>query len=284
MRALTPDDTLCGGYRIAHGTHGPADGAPVVLLHGTPSFGMIWRDVVPRLTAAGRQVLLFDLLGYGHSERPRDPGADTSVAGQVPVLARLFEVWGLGDAHLVAHDIGGAVAMRFTLAHPRAVRSLTLIDTVSFDSWPSPRTRAQMQAGLERLIAAPDGEHRAHFRQWLQSAVHDPANLPAHALDAYLEMIAGPVGQASLFQHQVAHYDSRYTQEIAGRLPELAEGRPVQLIWGAEDAWQDPSYARRLQAAIPGSELHWLAACGHFAPEEKPGEIAELVQRFTAPD
>jgi pimeloyl-ACP methyl ester carboxylesterase len=281
MRHLTPDDVLIDGQRIAHGVHGPADGAPVVLLHGTPSFSMIWRAVVPELTAAGRRVHLCDLLGYGHSERPRDPTVDTSVAGQVGVLARLFETWGLADAHVVAHDIGGAVAMRFTLAHPDSVRSLTLIDTVSFDSWPSPRTRRQMQAGLDRLISAPDAEHRAHFRQWLQSAVHDPANLSGETLEAYLEMIAGPVGQASLFQHQVAHYDSRYTEEISQRLRELSQGRPVQLIWGAADAWQDPAYAERLHAGIPGSQLHWLDACGHFAPEEKPAEIAALVRTFT---
>lgn len=279
MRTLTPENVLIHGHRIAFGSHG--EGEPVVLLHGTPSFSLIWRDVVPGLTAAGRRVYLFDLLGYGHSERPQDTAVDTSVAAQVDVLTALLAHWGLGDAHIVAHDIGGAVAQRFAVFHRERVRSLTLIDTVSFDSWPSERTRQQMAAGLDALMRAPDEEHRAHFRDWLLTAVHDPANLEREVLDAYIDMISGPVGQPSLFQHQVAHYDPRYTNALTDRLAEIGE-RPVQLIWGADDAWQVIDWAYKLQAAIPGAALHVLEECGHFAMEERPEAITQLIIDFTA--
>ncbi len=282
MRALTPDDVVVNGHRIAHGVHG--DGPPVVLVHGTPSFSYVWRNVVPQLTAAGRRVHLFDLLGYGHSERPADPDADTSAAGQVDVLATLIEHWGLvGHAHIVAHDIGGAVAQRLAVFRPSCVRTLTLIDSVSFDSWPSPRTREQMQYGLDRLMKAPDDEHRSHFRSWIQSTVYDPAQLPTEVLDSYVDMIAGPLRQPSFFQHQVAHYDSRYTQELTDRLAEIGT-RPVQLIWGGDDRWQVLDWAHKLHAAIPGSQLHVLERCGHFAMEDRPEAIASMVLDFTAGD
>ena len=279
MSALTPDNVLIDGHRIACGEHG--DGEPVVLLHGTPSFSLVWRDVVPGLTAAGRRVYLFDLLGYGNSERPRDPGVDTSVTGQVGVLTRLMDHWGLDDAHIVAHDIGGAVAQRLAVFHRERVRSLTLIDSVSFDSWPSQRTREQMQAGLEQLMRAPDASHRAHFREWLLTTVHNAASIDEATLEAYLDMISGPIGQPSLFQHQVAHYDPRHTSELTDRLAEIGE-RPVQLIWGAEDRWQVIGWAHRLQAAIPGAALHVLEECGHFAMEECPEAITRLVLDLTA--
>lgn len=278
MSELTPDNALLDGQRIACGVHG--EGAPMVLLHGTPSFSWIWRNVAPALVAAGHRVYLFDLLGYGNSERPRDPGVDTSVAAQVDVLIALMDHWGLADAHIVAHDIGGAVAQRLGVFHRERVRSLTLIDTVSFDSWPSQRTREQMKAGIEQLTQAAADVHRAHFRDWLLTTVHDPANLAEETLTAYLDMISGPVGQASLFQHQVAHYDCRYTSELTDRLAELGE-RPVQLIWGAEDRWQQLDWAHQLRDAVPGAELHVLEQCGHFAMEERPDSIARLVVDFT---
>lgn len=278
IRALTPDNAIIDGHRIAHGVHG--DGPPVVLIHGTPSFSYIWRNVVPELSAAGRRVHVFDLLGFGHSERPVDPAVDTSVAGQVDVLLALLDRWGLADGHVVAHDIGGAVAQRLAIFHPERVRTLTLIDTVSFDSWPSERTREQMSAGLDRLMKAPDEEHRAHFRDWIRTTVADPAAMPEVALTAYVDMIAGPVGQASLFQHQVAHYDPGYTAELTDRLGELGE-RPVQLLWGADDRWQVPDWAHRLHRAIPGAALHLLDDCGHFAMEDRPRAIARYIIDFT---
>ncbi|RIA55058.1 alpha/beta fold hydrolase [Dichotomicrobium thermohalophilum] len=278
MVNLTPESTLIGGYRIACGVRG--DGPPVILLHGTPSFSYIWRNVAPRLAERYR-VHLFDLLGFGHSERPADPAVDTSVAAQMPVLTALMDHWGLSDAHIVAHNIGGAVAQRFGIVLRDRVRSLTLIDTVSFDSWPSPRTRQQMQGGLEKLIRAPEAQHRAHFRNWLESAVADVDSFHKGALDVYLDMISGPVGQASFFQHQVAHYDPRYTQEIADRVWELGS-KPVQLIWGETDTWQAVDWAYKLRETILDSELYILPACGHFAMEDRPEDVAQLVTDFIA--
>jgi len=55
---------------------------------------------------------------------------------------------------------------------------------------------------------------------------------------------------------------------------------PVQILWSEKDVWQVISWAHRLHAAIPGSNLHILPDCGHFAMEDKPEEIAELVLSF----
>ncbi|WP_170412600.1 alpha/beta fold hydrolase [Ruegeria atlantica] len=277
MAHLVSDHTLIKNLRIAHGTHG--EGVPVVLIHGTPSSSYIWRDVLPELVAAGYKIHLFDLAGFGLSERPWDRAIDTSVTGQVPILEGLLDLWGLKDAHIIAHDIGGAVAQRFALQTPQRVRSLTLIDIVSFDSWPSKRTRQQMQAGLETLINASDADHRAHFSEWLRSAVQNKQRLEDTSLSTYLEFISGPIGQSSLFQHQICHYSPHHTNDIAPRYGELA-ALPVQLIWGADDAWQVVDWAYKLHTAIPGSELHVLEDCGHFAMEDQPEQISALLIDF----
>lgn len=279
MSSLADENVLIDGHRIACAVLGA--GEPVVLIHGTPSSSYIWREVAPFLVQAGYKVHVFDLLGYGASERPFGLDADTSVSGQVPVLEALMKHWGLRSAHIVAHDIGGAVAQRFCIFHSEQARTLTLIDTVSFDSWPSRRTNEQMKAGIDALIKKPDADHRAHFREWLVSTVVHKERFAAGALDIYLDLITGPVGQASLFQHQVAHYDHKHTSGITDRLAELGE-IPVQILWGADDAWQVVDWAHKLHAAIPGSRLHVLPKCGHFAMEDQPEKISELLIGFLA--
>lgn len=277
MTPIVDRHVLIHNTRIAFGAQG--EGAPVVLIHGTPSSSYIWRNIAPKIAAAGFHAHVYDLLGYGRSERPWDPAIDTSVTGQVAILEGLLAHWGLETAHIVSHDIGGGVAQRFAVAAPERVRSLTLIDVVSRDSWPSKRTREQMRAGLDAMITAPDAAHRAHFREWLLSTVEHKQAFEEDALAVYLDDISNPVGQGSLFQHQVAHYDPKHTAEISERLGELA-ATPAQIIWGANDAWQVVDWAHKLHAAIPGSELTIIDDCGHFAMEDQPEEIATLLVDF----
>jgi len=277
MNHIATDNVLINGTRIAHGVHGI--GEPVVLIHGTPSSSYIWRNVMPPLVNAGFKVHVFDLLGYGLSERPWNPMTDTSMTAQVPVLEGLLDHWGLDTFHLVAHDIGGGIAQRFGIQSLERLRTLTMIDVVSYDSYPSKRTRQQMEAGLDALIEAPDAQHRGHFRDWLLSTVQDKQKLTDGALDTYLDFISGPVGQASLIQHQVRHYDPKHTMELADKMHLLGQV-PVKLIWGADDGWQVTDWARKLNAAIPGSTLDILEDCGHFSPEDQPAKIAEIITAF----
>ncbi len=278
MELLT-SNVVINGQRIACGIHG--EGNPIILIHGTPSHSYIWRNVAPALEEAGYRVHLFDLLGFGRSERPRDPSIDTSVSAQIDILRGLMTYWKLDSAHIVSHDIGGAIGMRFAIFYPKMVQSLTLIDTVSYDSWPSVTWRERIKSGLEALTATSDSEHRKSFGDQILTAVYNKEKMKKEALAQYLEAISGPIGQASFFQHQVRHYDSRHTEEIDHRLQELAE-MPVQIIWGENDSWQTPDGAHRLHGDIPGSTLHILAECGHFAMEDKPAEITNLIKGFIA--
>ena len=279
MSHILENHVVIDGNRLAYGIHG--EGEPVVLVHGTPSSSLIWRNVLPRLVAAGYKVHVYDLLGYGLSERPRDPSIDTSISAQVPLLKKLLEHWGLNSVHLVGHDFGGGIAQRFGVFHPAQLRSVTLMDAVCFDSSPSRQAQEQLAAGLEALIKAPDSDHRAHFREWLLSAVWDKDAFAAGPLETYVEMISGPIGQGSYFQHQARHYESKHTMEIADRLHELGK-LPVKIIWGADDAWQSVDWAERLHRTIPGSGLIVLENAGHFAPEDRPAEIADHLIAFFA--
>ena len=95
------------GDAVAWGRLG--SGPPLVLIHGTPFSSQVWRRIVPWL-AHRWTVHWFDLLGYGQSDERA--GQDVSLGAQNGLLAALFDEWGLGRPTVLAHDIGGATALR----------------------------------------------------------------------------------------------------------------------------------------------------------------------------
>jgi pimeloyl-ACP methyl ester carboxylesterase len=112
------------------------DGPPVVLLHGFPDSGRLWRHQVPALSAAGFRVIVPDLRGYGRSDKPAEPEAYAMRLLVNDVLA-VMSAAGAERAHVVGHDWGAAIAwvvaaraperverlVALSVGHPAAVRS-----------------------------------------------------------------------------------------------------------------------------------------------------------------
>ncbi|TQN27620.1 pimeloyl-ACP methyl ester carboxylesterase [Haloactinospora alba] len=276
MSELLDSEVVLDGVRLAYRDRGA--GEPVVFLHGTPSHSFIWRDIVPEVEWAGYRVVLFDLLGYGRSERPLT--RDTSVVGQVRVLEGLLRHLGIDRFSLVAHDIGGAVAQLLATAHPRRVRRLMLVDTVSYDSWPSQTWRTIIRDHLPGYAAMPARDFEEMLTGQLRMTVADPDRMSGEVLEAYLAPHRSALGRISFFEHQVRHYDSSPTQRVAPALARLT--MPVRLLWGAQDTWQPLAYARRLAADIPGSELAVVDDGGHFLMEDQPARVRGEVLDFLA--
>lgn len=98
-----------GGVGIEYDVTGPADGRPVVLLHGFPDSGRLWRNQVPVLVDAGFRVIVPDLRGYGRSDKPAEVDAYNLLFLAGDVLAVLDDA-GVARAHVVGHDWGAALA------------------------------------------------------------------------------------------------------------------------------------------------------------------------------
>src|SRR5258705_4878293 len=105
---------------------GPADGQPVLLLHGFPQHGGMWDAVVPALHQAGLRTYAPDQRGYSAGARPSDVDGYPMVDCVADAVA-LLDALGVDRAHVVGHDWGSVVGWHLAGGHADRVRSLTAI-------------------------------------------------------------------------------------------------------------------------------------------------------------
>ncbi|MEO9529510.1 alpha/beta hydrolase [Roseibium sp.] len=264
----TPETFDFHGHTIRWGSLG--DGEPVVLMHGTPFWSCEWQRVAP-LLASERKVYFFDMLGYGNSDRP---DGDVSLGIQNRVFAALIGHWNLNAPDIVAHDFGGATALRAHLIDGVDYRSLTLIDPVALRPWGSPLVQHVKQHEAA-FAGMPEYMHEAILPAYLQSAMKRKAT--PETLAPYADQWLGTKKQAA-FYRQIAQMDQRYTDEVQDRYVEIR--CPVRILWGQDDDWIPIERGRELNAMIPGSEFIPVAGAGHLMQEDAPEAIAFHVQAF----
>jgi haloalkane dehalogenase len=120
---------LPGGLRMAYVEAGPADGEPVVLLHGEPSWSFLYRHVMRELAAAGLRAIAPDLIGFGRSDKPVERAGHT-YAGHVEwTRALLYDALGLTGVTIVGQDWGGLIGLRIAAEHPERVARIVAANT-----------------------------------------------------------------------------------------------------------------------------------------------------------
>lgn len=246
------------------------EGPPVVLCHGTPWSSFVWRKVASRL-AATRTVYRWDMLGYGQSDQP---DADVSLLEQGRILAALAAHWELESPDVVAHDFGGAVALRAHLLHGVALRSLALVDVVALRPWGSPFFRL-VGEHPDVFTRLPERLHTALVREYVSGAAAH--TLPVDVVDSLVAPWTGPTGQAA-FYRQIAQASEQHTDEIESRLGGVRV--PTLVVWGTEDAWIPVTVAHRLHAAISGSRIRLIDGAGHLVQEDRPDELSTVLAEW----
>jgi pimeloyl-ACP methyl ester carboxylesterase len=255
------------GARVRWARYG--DGPPVVACHGTPWSSFVWRSVLDSLKA-DRCVYVWDMVGYGQSDKP---DTDISLKTQGELFAALIEYWQLDSPAIIAHDFGGAVALRGHLLHDVAVNSFALIDVVALRPWGSPFFRLVADnAGV--FTALPPNLHEALLREYIRGA--SAGGLRPEVMDALVAPWLGE-GQAA-FYRQIAQSDERFTDEIEPLYSEIAV--PTLIVWGIDDVWIPPDRAERLHNLIPNSFVEYLERAGHLVQEDQPAALAAVLDHW----
>jgi haloalkane dehalogenase len=268
------------GLRLARVDEGPRGAAPVVMLHGEPSWSFLYRKMVPLLVAAGHRVVVPDLPGFGRSDKPA-AREDYSYQRHVDWMrVHLFDRLGLRDVTLVCQDWGGLIGLRLVAEHPerfaRVVAANTFLPTgdrppgEAFLRWrrfsqetPEFPVGHIVQGGsltklADEVVAAydapfPDESHKAGARQFPALVPISPEDPAAAANRAAWESLR------------------RFEKPF---LTAFSDGDPITA--GAE---------RVLQAEIPGAagQAHTtIRGGGHFLQEDSGEELAAVVVDFVA--
>jgi pimeloyl-ACP methyl ester carboxylesterase len=247
---------------------GPADGPPVVLLHGFPQTSWSWRGVWPALVDAGFHVVAPDLRGYSPDARPEGVEAYRIEHLVGDVLAVLDHVG--GSAHVVGHDWGAAIAWHLAARHPERVRTLTAV------SVPHPLAFAQA------LRSDPDQRARSQYmRDWrspdTEQALLDGGlqqvfgGVPSVDGGRYLEVLRQPGAMTAA----LGYYRAQSAADLEGLGPVTA---PTLHVWSDGDHALGAAGAHATGDHVAGPyRFEVLHGVSHWVPEQAPDRLAALL-------
>jgi pimeloyl-ACP methyl ester carboxylesterase len=246
-------------------------GAPLVLLHGIPTWGFVWSGLLSALALTHR-VLIPDLLGYGYSDRRE--GFDRSISRQAEALDAWMDRLGVVDAVVVGHDLGGGVAQHLAIRFPRRVARLCLMNSICYDSWP---IEILVQLGhpvVARRLSAQAVQRVLRMALKRSGFATAP---PDGLLEGLLAPYATEVGKTSLVRDAAA-LNTNQTQELVPRLAHMAV--PTLLVWGVDDPFQPVKWGERLAWEIPGSKLVRVEHARHFVMWDQPHAVMTALEAF----
>ncbi|MCK7624883.1 alpha/beta hydrolase [Streptomyces sp. RS10V-4] len=250
---------------------GPADGEPVLLLHGWPEFADSWRAVLPALGAAGYRALAVDQRGYSPDARPPRI-ADYAVPALVADALAFAGSQGTGPFHLVAHDWGGLVAWALAGAHPERLASLTVLatphpealDRAAADD-PDQHRRLDYVRFFRRPDGAAEGALLAAGAARLRALYRD--QVPADLIEANVRRLAAPGALTATLNWYRA--PETVLSVPAGRI-----AVPTLFLWGSEDVALGRTAAEATGEWVDGPyRFVELTGAGHWLPEEQPARV-----------
>jgi pimeloyl-ACP methyl ester carboxylesterase len=283
LEGVSHRDVRARGLRFHVAEAGPADGPPVVLLHGWPQHWFMWRDVIPALASAGHRVIAPDLRGLGWSDAPKQGYLKQELADDV--LALLSEL-GVERFDLIGHDWGAFAGFLVCLTAPERVGHYVGCSIPHL--WP-PQERPSLRRLLtlwyqvalgSPLLGAGLMRHGEFTRRVLQVA-RSHGRYTDDELAAFVDVLREP-GHARATQQ---YYRSFLLHElrplISGAMKERTLTTPTLLLWGRRDQILQGSHATgQHERYAPNMTIEWVDDTGHFLPEERPELVVERAREL----
>ncbi|MGB1118739.1 MAG: haloalkane dehalogenase [Parvibaculales bacterium] len=286
------------GLRVHYLDEGPEDGQPIFLLHGQPTWGYLFRHMIPPLANAGYRVIVPDMAGFGRSDKPAKK-EDYSYPKHIEMMSELVERLELKDAVFFGQDWGGLVGLRVVAEMPDRFSHIVVSNTglISAEG-----IRARIGYPLLKLAVWWEGEmtfeemiERANFRSWIAYAYYDK-NLAVGKLMRAM----GDIDDEQIIEGYEAPFPSSAYKAGAQVFPYLI---PSQLAENAEvwkniyENWEKPflvaftdedpvssgtDMADQFETRVPGATREVIEGVGHFVQEEVGPQLAILIDDFVS--
>jgi pimeloyl-ACP methyl ester carboxylesterase len=283
MSTVTYRKVDVDGIGIFYREAGPKDAPTILLLHGFPTAGHMFRDLIPQLSDRFRLVAP-DLPGFGQSDMPASGAFTYTFENIANVIDRFTEVIGLSRFAMYVFDYGAPVGFRLAVNHPERIAAIISQNGNAYeeglsDGWipiqaywqePSVANREALRSFL-----APDTTRW----QYTEGVPDVTAVSPdGYSLDNfYLARPGADEVQLDLFRDyksNVALYPT-FQEYFRKHKP------PFLVAWGKNDPFFLPAGAEAFKRDIPDAQVH-LFDTGHFALETHAKEIARVIRDFLA--
>jgi haloalkane dehalogenase len=274
---FAPQYVEIAGLRIHYVDEGPRVAAPVLMLHGEPSWSYLYRKMIPIITAAGHRAVAPDLAGFGRSDKPARR-EDYTYQFHVDVMTGLIKSLDLREITLVGQDWGGLIGLRIAAEHPDRFARIVVANTGL------PTGDQPMTEGFLRWREYSQTVENFHVGGIIKGGcVNDP---PPEVIAAYnapfpddsykagarqfpLLVPIGPDDPASEANRRAWEVLRRWEKPL---LTAFSDGDPVTR--GGERVFQ------KLVPGAQGQPHVMIAGAGHFLQEDKGAELAQVIADF----
>jgi haloalkane dehalogenase len=260
-------DGLRVGYLVA------GQGAPVVFVHGWPTYSYLWRHQVSALAERFR-VYALDLPGFGDSDKPSD--VRYTLGFYCDILTGFLDTLDIEQVTLVCHDIGGPIVLLWAVRQPERLARLVVMDTTAYPDLPL-MVRLMLPAARLPGIGSVMVSRRGLSLLFKIGTVGKDV-VTDELVAAYDRPFVGdPVARKTLLRI-LTRIEPGEMVEIADNLGRITA--PTLILWAEKDPTAPLSIAHRLHSDIDGAVLKTIPDCGHFLTEDRPQEVNRLLLEF----
>jgi len=266
---------------------GPADGQPILFIHGTAAWSGLWRETMTPLAEAGYRCIAIDIPPFGFSERPVAPAYGNE--DQAKRIVALMDELNIESAILFGHSFGGGTTLETALMIPDRIDALILedvgglnIDIESIDAIPGPALSIFLSAPnfvLNPLIATT-ATNPLFTKTLISAMILDPAD----ATDEKIEILQQPL----MLQDATNTLGDWLQSVLRIQQPSLTSytnnykslTMPTLIVWGDSDTVIQIEQGEYLQSLIPNSELVVLKDVNHIPHLEDLDALMKIVLGF----
>jgi haloacetate dehalogenase len=264
------------------GVHAVIGGAgrPLMLVHGAPQSGIMWRHIAPKL-AERFTLIIPDLRGYGRSDKPAQ--GDYSKRRMALDLVGVMDALGHKQFFLAGHDRGARVSRRLAKDHPTRVKKLAILDIVPttyiFENLNPQRAKNLWHwFALSLDYPAPEMLLGPQASAFVRGGA-GLAKAEAAAVEDYLATNATPEAFHAMCQDYRAGAGVDLLHDAADAGVKLS--MPTLVVWGEKSQSTGAAFDVPAAWALEGAGIQFASLpCGHFLPEEMPAETLAHLQAF----